>query len=376
MVYLFCKMLRGNKYRIKPTEAQKQKLIQSMGCARFVYNYGLNRKSEYYAETGETLSCFDLSKEITQLKKSAEHSWLKESHSQVLQTSLRNLDNAYTNFFNQKAEFPKFKKKSREQTIQYPQGVKIEGNKIWLPKIGWVKIHLSRPVEGKIKTVTVRMTSTGKFFVGVLVDNSKELPEPLPVKEETTVGLDFGIKDLVITSDGQVFKNHKYLDKMKTKLRKEQRSLSRKKKGSNNYEKQRLRVAKLHEKVANQRLDYLHKISRELVDSFDTICIEDLAVKDLLERKQMSKLIADAAWSELRRQLEYKCKWEGKNLITIGRFDPSSKRCSNCGNINRELKLRHREWTCQKCNIKHDRDINAALNIKLYGLGHNPRHLT
>lgn len=364
-------MLRAYKYKINPTNNQKKVMENFFGCARYIFNWGLNRKSEQYAETKENISCFSLIKEVTQLKKEEDFSWLKNVHSQVLQMSLRNLDNAYTGFFKKKKQFPKFKKKSNKQSFQYPQGVKVKDNKVFLPKIGWVKYYNSREFEGRIKTVTVSKTPSGKYFVSILVDTPQEKKDRKQINEKTTVGLDFGIKDLVITSDSEVFENQKHFKNMKSKLRVEQRSLSRKKKGSNNWHKQRLEVAKLYEKITNQRKDYLHKISKQLVDEYDTICIEDLSVDSLLQEKKMSSLIADASWRTLRTYLEYKCDWYGKNLITIGRFEPSSKRCNKCGYINKNLKLLDREWTC-KNGHKLDRDINAALNIKNYGLGHQP----
>lgn len=372
MIKIVKTLLKSYKYRINPSETQKEKLSHFFGCARFVYNWGLNRKSEIYSSTKENVSFFTLAKEVTNLKKEKDFEWLKDVHSQTLQMSLRNLDVAYTNFFKKRGDFPKFKKKSNRQSFQYPQGVKIKSDKVFLPKIGWVKYFNSRDFEGNIKTVTVSLTSTGKYFVSVLVDNGKELPTKKPIIENTTVGLDFGIKDLVITSDGEVFENQKHFSKMKKTLRVEQRSLSRKKKGSNNYKKQRLVVAKVYEKITNQRFDYLHKISNQLVNEFDTICIEDLSVESMLKEKKMSALIADASWRTLRTMLEYKCEWRGKNLSVIGRFEPSSKRCSNCGNINKNLKLSDRAWTCKNCSVKLDRDINAAKNIKQYGVGTQP----
>ena len=365
-------MLKAYKYKIIPSDNQIKKLSSFFGCSRFIYNWGLNRKSEFFAESKENKSCFTLIKEVTKLKKQDEYSWLKDIHSQILQMSLRNLDNAYTNFFKKRSDFPKFKKKSNRQSFQYPQGVKIKNNKIFLPKIGWVNYFNSRDFIGDIKTVTVTKTPSGKYFVSVLVDTKEDKTIKKPILDKTSVGLDFGVKDLVITSDGVVFENQKHFQKMKSKLRVEQRSLSRKKKGSNNWHKQRPVVAKLYEKVTNQRLDYLHKISTQLVNEYDTICIEDLSVESMLKEKKMSSLIADASWRTLRTMLEYKCNWYGKNLSVIGRFEPSSKRCNHCGHINKDLKLYDREWNCPKCQRTLDRDLNASLNIKFYGLGHQP----
>lgn len=367
-------MLKAYKYRIKPNSSQELKLNQFFGCSRFIYNWGLNRKSEEYSKNNKNYSCFDLIKEITSLKKEEDFSWLSDVHSQTLQMSLRNLDNAYTNFFKKKSSFPKFKKKSNKQSFQYPQGVRIEDSKIFLPKIGWVKFYNSRTFEGTIKTVTVTKNPSGEHYVSILVDNQKELPNKKLINSSTSVGLDFGIKELIITSNSEVFENQKHFKKMKNKLRIEQRSLARKKKGSKNREKQRIKVAKIYQKISNQRTDYLHKISTQLVNSYDTICIEDLSVESMLKEKKLSSLIADASWRTLRTFLEYKCEWQGKNLRVINRFEPSSKRCNNCGNINKDLKLSDRMWTCKKCTTILDRDINAAKNIKDYGLGHNLLH--
>lgn len=362
-------MLKAYKYKINPSDPQIKKLNSFLGGSRFIYNWALNKKSEIFTETKETISCFTLIKQITKLKKQEEFSWLKDIHSQILQMSLRNLDNAYTSFFKKRASFPKFKKKSNRQSFQYPQGVKIKDNKVFLPKIGWVDFFNSRTFEGSIKTVTVSSTPSGKYFISVLIYTLKESPIKKPILESTSVGLDFGIKDLIITSDGEIFENQKYFKRMKSKLRIEQRSLSRKKKGSNNWQKQRKVVAKIYEKITNQRLDYLHKISTQLVRAYDTVCIEDLSVESMLKERNMSALIADASWRTLRTMLEYKCGWYGKNLSTIGRFEPSSKRCNQCGYINKHLKLSDRIWTCENGHVL-DRDINAANNIKYYGLGY------
>jgi len=369
-------MLKAYKYRIKPTKTQELKLNQFFGCARFIYNWGLNRKSEVYSNENKNLSVFDLIKEATQLKKDESFAWLSEVHSQPLQMSLRNLDTAYTSFFKKKSGFPKFKKKSNSQSFQYPQGVKVDENKVYLPKIGWVKFFNSREFIGDIKTVTVSKNPSGEYYVSILVDNKQELPAKKPIQKSTSVGLDFGIKDLVITSDGEVFENQKHFHKMKAKLKIAQRSLARKQKGSKSRERQRLKVAKLYQKVVNQRMYYLHKISTYLVNTYDTICIEDLSVELMLKEKRLSSLISDASWSTLRLLLAYKCEWRGKNLQVIGRFEPSSKRCNNCGNIKQNLKLYERTYKCEKCNANLDRDLNAALNIKDYGLGHSLCTLT
>jgi len=361
-------MLKAYKYRIFPTKGQESHLANIFGQVRFVYNLGLETKISAYAANKTNINCFDLNKQITELK-NTECTWLKDTPSQALQMAMRNLDNAYHAFF-RGSGFPKFKNKHGKQSFQLPQGVRLsEDNKqILIPKLKWVVIDLHREFRGLIKTVTISRTVTNKYFVSILVDNKKELPKKKPITEQTAVGVDLGIKDFAITSDGKKFENKDFFKSTMRKLRIEQRSLSRKQKGSNHYKKQKLVVALLHEKVRNQRQDYLHKISKYLVDSYDTICIEDLAVSNMVKNHNLARAISDMGWRQLRTMLEYKTDWQGKNLSVIGRFDPSSKTCSNCGNINKELTLKGRDWTCVNCNIEHDRDVNAANNIKNFGL--------
>jgi len=364
-------MLKSYKYRIYPDQNQKELLSKIFGQVRFVYNLGLETKIQAYTGNKKHLTCFDLNKQITDLKKDIE--WLNESPSQALQMSIRNLDNAYTNFF-RGAGFPKFKSKYSKQSFQLPQGVKLSENKkqIYIPKLKMVDIDYHREFKGDIKTITVSKSVTNKYYISILVDNKKEKPEKKPIKLETTVGIDLGIKDLVITSDGKKFENQGFLKSNLRLLRIEQRSLARKQKGSNHYKKQKLKVALLHEHIKNQRLDYLHKITRYLVDNYDTICIENLATSNMMKNKKLSRAIGDVGWYMFKSFLEYKCDWYGKNLSIIGRFDPSSKTCSKCGSINKDLTLNDREWTCQVCGYQHDRDINAAINIRNFGLRNQP----
>lgn len=365
-------MLKAFKYELNPNEEQRVILAKHFGCTRFIYNWGLNETSKAYKETGKNISCFDLMKRVTQMKKEQETEWLKEVHSQPLQMALRNLDNAFTNFFNKRASFPKFKSKNRHQSFQYPQGVKVNENLVFLPKIGWVHFYKHREYFGEIKTVTVSITPTGRYFASILCDTGLEKPVKRKIKKETTVGVDLGIKVFTYTSEGQVFENQKHLIKSLKKLRVEQRSLSRKKKGSARMEKQRIKVAKLYEKVANKRKDFLHKVSTGLVRNFDTICIENLNVSGMIKNRKLAKHIQDAGWRDFRTMLEYKADWYGKNLITIGRFEPSSKMCNHCGCIHKELKLSDRYWTCSNCQRTVERDFNAALNIRDFGLGTRP----
>ncbi|MFA5067457.1 MAG: RNA-guided endonuclease TnpB family protein [Candidatus Izemoplasmatales bacterium] len=364
-------MLKAYKYRIFPSEEQKNLLANIFGQVRFVYNLGLETKIAAYAGNKVNLNCFDLNKQIAELKEDLV--WLKESPSQALQASLRNLDNAYTNFFRGKG-FPKFKNKHGKQSFSLPQGVSLskDNKQIFIPKLKWVGIDLHRQFKGGIKTVTISKTVTNKYFVSILIDTKQELPTKKQISESTSVGLDLGIKDFVITSDGKKFENKDFFKSAQKQLRVAQRSLSRKKKGSNHYKKQKMIVALLHEKVRNQRQDYLHKISKYLVDNYDTICLEDLAVSNMVKNHCLARAISDMGWSEFRTMLEYKSEWQGKNISVIGRFDPSSKTCSCCGKINKELALSDRKWICLHCGTKHDRDVNAAKNIKNFGLRNKP----
>lgn len=364
-------MLKAYKYRIFPNEEQQSLLANIFGQVRFVYNLGLETKIAAYAGNKKNLNCFDLNKQITELKEDLV--WLKETPSQALQMAMRNLDNAYHAFF-RGSGFPKFKNKHGKQSFQLPQGISLsdDNKQIFIPKLKWVGIDLHRQFKGEIKTVTVSKTVTNKYFVSILVDTKQELPIKKQISESTSVGLDLGIKDFVITSDGKKFENKDFFKSAQRQLRVAQRSLSRKTKGSNHYTKQKMIVALLHEKVKNQRQDYLHKISKYLVDNYDTICLEDLAVSNMVKNHCLARAISDMGWSEFRSMLEYKAEWQGKNISIIGRFDPSSKACSCCGKINKKLILSDREWICSHCGTKHDRDVNAAKNIKNFGLRNKP----
>jgi putative transposase len=365
-------LLKAFKYRIYPNQEQKEMMAKIFGQVRFVYNLGLETKIMNYAGNKINVDCFDLNKQITELK-NTDAPWLKESPSQALQMSIRNLDNAYTNFF-RGFGFPKFKNRYGKQSFQLPQGVFLSENKkqIFLPKLRYIDIDLHREFKGEIKTVTVSRTITNKYYVSVLVENNIPNPEKKEINVDTSVGLDLGIKDFVITSDGMKFKNHDFFKSAMNELRIQQRSLARKVKGSNHYLKQKMVISLLHEHIRNQRQDYLHKISKYLVDNYDTICMENLNVSGMVKNHKLARVISDMGWSEFKSMIEYKCDWYGKNLSIIGRFDPSSKTCNVCGSINKDLTLNDREWTCKKCDSIHDRDINAAMNIRNFGLRNQP----
>jgi len=276
---------------------------------------------------------------------------------------LRDLDTAYNNFFNKRAQFPRFKSKRGEQAFHIPQFFKVDGNHLTLPKIGTVKMVVHRPIDGEIRNVTIRKTASGRYFA--MLACRVELPEPQP--KPGVVGIDVGLKSFLVTSKGEVIEHPRHLLKAEKRLKRLQRSLSRRKKGSNNREKARLLVTRQHEKVANARQDYLHKISRRLVDENQVIYAEDLNVKGMLANHRLAKRIADSGWGELFRQLTYKGAWYGTDFHQIHRFFPSSKRCHVCGFIYQDLRLSEREWVCSECGATHDRDKNAAINIEIFG---------
>lgn len=364
-------MLKAYKYRIYPNKEQEKLLSKHFGCVRFIYNWALAKKNETYQKENKSLSCFDLANELAKLKKQDEYIWLNEVNSQSLQMSIRNIDNAFTKFFREKKGFPKFKKKRAEQSFQCPQHSKVDfkNGTLNIVKIPDIKIILHRKFKGEIKTVTISKTSTGKYFASVLVETADTLPKKSSLKEKTTIGIDLGIKHFATLSNGVKIENPKHLNKSIDVLKKAQKRLSRKQKGSNNRDRARLRVAKLHEKIANQRDDFLHKLTYRLThdNQVDTVAMEDLNIAGMVKNHRLAQSISDASWSKFIELLKYKCDWYGKNLIFIGRFEPSSKMCS-CGTINNNLTLNDRIWTCSNCNTKHDRDILASRNIKKFAL--------
>lgn len=362
---------RAYKYRIYPTKIQEESLSQHFGCARYVYNWGLSRKIETYQQEKKTLSFFDLCKKLVFLKQ--EYEWLKNVDSQSLQMGLRNLDNAFTHFFREKKGFPKFKsKKSSKQSCQFPQRVKVyeEESRIQLPKIGKVKIKLDRLFRGKIKTVTVSRTSSYKYFVSVLVETENDLPKKPKIVEQTTLGIDLGIKHFAVYSNGTKIENPRYLKKSLQRLAFLQQKLSKTALGSHNREKLRRRIAKLHEKITNRRKDFLHKLSYQLthMNTVDTIALETLDIEEMLQNSHLAQSISDVSWRQFITYLEYKAEWYGKNILRIGQFQSSSKMCSVCGYIYHDLKLSEREWTCSQCGCHHDRDFCASQNIKQFAL--------
>lgn len=362
-------MLKTYKFRIYPNQIQQQKLIQHMGCVRFIYNAALEEKNRIYTETKKSVSCIELCGKWL-ISKKKEFVWLKEAYSQSLQMPLRNLDNAFTAFFRKQNKFPKFKCKNNYSSIQYPQHcfIDFEKNKIQIPKIGKVNAVFDRTFQGKIKTVTITKVPSGKFFASVLVDNEIKLPKKAKIEEKTSVGIDFGIKTFATLSNGKKVENPRFLSNSLQRLKTIQKRHSRKQKGSKNREKARIKLARIHEKIVNQRKDFLQKTSTEIIRENQTIILEDLNIAGMMKNHCLARAIGEIGWSTFKTYLQYKSEWYGKNLIFIGRFDPSSKMCSKCGTLKKDLSLKDREWKCEKCNSIHDRDLNAAQNIKNFGL--------
>lgn len=353
-------MYKAYKYRIYPTSEQEILLAKSFGCARWFWNYALNLCQETYKNTGKGLSRGYIQGLLPALKK--EFEWLKDPYSQCLQVVALNLSTAYKNFFDKMAMLPRFKSKHGRQSISYPQNVKFDGDKISLPKIGLVHCRLHRTFEGTIKTVTVSRHPDGKHFVSVLVDDGNANPEPIPA--DKAIGIDVGLTHFAITSDGSKFDNPKYFVKRQRNLKKKQQKLSRKKKGSQNRKKARLAVAKVHSKIARCREDFLHKLSRKIVNENQVIAVENLNIKGMVKNHNLAKAISDVGWGMFCTMLKYKAESEGKQYIEIDRWFPSSKTCHVCLNRVDNLTLDVRAWTCKYCGTHHDRDVNAAINIR------------
>ena len=366
-------MLRAYKYRIYPTEEQKVLLAKTFGCCRFVYNWALNLKIEAYKQEKKSIGNVELTNRMKRELKT-EHEWLGEVNSQALQSALRNLDTAYKNFFRDThaVGFPRFKSRKNRQSFQCPQHCSVDFKKgtLSILKAKGIPVVLHRKFKGMVKTVTISMTPSGRYFASVLVDTAiQELPASA-IQVDTALGIDLGIKSLAVCSDGCTFDNPKNLQRSLDRLKLLQKRLSRKQKGSANRNKARILVARLQERIANSRKDNLHKITYALTHESQvrTICMEDLNVKGMQRNHHLAQAVGDASFGTFLTLLEYKCSWYGVNLIKIDRFAPSLKTCSQCGYIYKGLKLSERSWTCPECGTRHDRDFNAACNIKEFGL--------
>ena len=355
-------MLIAYKYRMYPNKEQEVFFSKSFGCARFIYNKMLGDKIEYYNEYKENLN-------NTPAQYKEEFPWLKEADSLALANAQMNLQAAYNNFFRSpEVGFPNFKKKYVNRfsytTNNQKGSVAVTGRHIKLPKIGLVRIKKHRVFDGLIKSVTVSREPSGKHFVSLLVEQA-QLEQLIP--DGSAIGVDLGITDFAAASNGDKTENPKCLIKSEKKLKQLQRSLSRKKKKSSNRNKARIKVARQHEKIKNQRNDFLHKESKKLIDENQVICLEDLNVKGLVKNHKLAKHISDVSWSKFKTYLEYKAKWYGSEIIYVDRFFPSSQLCSNCGHNDGKKLLDVRQWRCPKCGAAHDRDINAARNILAEG---------
>lgn len=362
-------MLKGYKYRIYPNKQQEEQIQKTFGCCRFVYNYCLNYKIEKYKNENISMSKIDLNNYCNQVLKK-EYEWLTEVDKWSLVNSIFNIESAYQKFF-KGAGYPKFKSKKnnyKSYKTNFANNnieVSFENNKIKLPKLKWVKASLHREFNGQIKSATISQVPSGKYFVSILIKT-----EHIPMEfNGCLVGIDLGIKDLLITSNGEKFDNIRITKKYEDKLAKEQRKLSHKVKGSKNWNKQRIKVAKIHEKIYNTRVNNLHKISHKLIQENQLIVSEDLAISNMVQNHNLAKAITDCGWYELTRQIGYKSEWNNRQYIKIGRFTKSSQFCNVCGYINIKVKnLSVRQWICPKCGTVHDRDINAAINIFNEGL--------
>lgn len=359
------KQLRGFKYRFYPNSAQRLELAQTFGCTRFVYNWALALRTNSYYQDDISLSYTDTSNALTKLKKDPEKFWLKAVSSVPLQQGLRHLNTAFQSFFKGQTKYPKFKKKAGKQSAHYaPNAFKWDGKNLTLAKMKKpLKIRFHRRFESEPKSITVSRDSSGRYFVSFLVE--EELERWSPGTEE--IGVDLGIKDVLVASNGFASGNPKHYQKYQARLKTLQRRLARKKKGSKNRYKARLKVAKLHAKIADCRKDFLHKLTTRLIRESQAIYTETLSVKNMMANHKLAKAIADCGWGEVLRQFQYKCDWHNRLIGAIDRWFPSSKRCNPCGHILDKLPLNIREWACPSCNSVNLRDKNAALNIKAVG---------
>jgi putative transposase len=356
------------RFRMKPTEAQAHAMHRMAGARRWVWNWARARKREHYKATGKPLTYHALASELTALKAKPETAWLKEADSQALQQTLKDLDRAFVNFFEKRARFSRFKSKKRDKArFRIPQRVKIAGGKVYCPKVGWVRVRQSREVAEATRSATFRREANGKWYVSLVVEfEMPDVPLPLPDPAKV-VGIDLGLKDFAVVSDGDRTPAPRFYRKAQRRLKRAQRHASRCVKGSGRHAKAKARVARIHRQIADRRKDFLHQLTADLTAKHGGLCIEDLSLKGLARTKRLSKSFHDAALGEFRRQATYKAEWNRKHLVVIDRFFLSSRLCRGCGAINEALTLSDRQWT-RECGLVHDRDLSAAINLRDEGL--------
>lgn len=364
-------MLQSYNYQLNPNTFQKIFFNKSFGCVRFIYNWGLALKKDVYIKDNVNLSYADMCKYLTLLKKRPEYSFLNEVSSICLQQSLRNLDAAFQNFFKHRTKFPKFKSKhysNNSYNILNRVDIDFDGRFIKLPKIGWVKFHANQIFKGRILSVTICKSHTDKYYVSIIVENEKELPIKSEIKLESTIGIDLGLKDFAVFSNGFKICNPRFYLEYDKKIKCLCRICSRKQKGSNRRKRIQYKINKLYERKRNLINNFLYHVTKQIYSENQTVIIEDLGVKNMMKNHKLSKSISEVCWGKFIRILKYKADWYGKNVIFIDRFEPSTKLCSNCNYKNNTLTLADRQWICPKCGVCHDRDVNAAVNIKTIGL--------
>jgi putative transposase len=358
-------MHKTKKYRIYPNKSQREFLKKEFGASRYIYNWGLDTCQNAYKESKKCLTHIDLCYLLTPLKEKEETKWLCNNSAQMLQNTLGNLSKSYKSFFKSRSNFPKYKNKYNRQCVLYNRNLKHKIGYIRLPKCGWVKAcnYKGEIIDGTLKTFSVSKTKTGKYYCSITYlakGSSKQENYNYPI-----IGIDLGCTDYVVTSSGDKIKPINAIKKYENRLAKEQRKLARKTKGSNRYKKQKLKVSKIYEKISNIRTDFIHKLTSSLVGSENQVfAIENLCVSDMIKNKKLAKTIADKSFYKFKCMMAYKCEWSGKKLIVCDRYFPSTKLCSCCGHKNNDLTLKDRKWVCPKCEVEHDRDINAAINLK------------
>ncbi len=362
------KVLKGYKFRIYPANKQQEFFTKTFGGCRFVWNYILEVKKEAYIHAGIKSNFAETCKGLTEIKKIKELDWLNELNSQSIQQELRRLDVAYSRFFNKISEFPAFKSKHDRQSFVVPQNFSYKDGVLCIPKLKSkinVNQHKEFGLNARVLFVTISKNKTGKYFASFQVEEDQVEKKH---KSDNKIGIDLGLKDLMVFSNGTRIANPKIAKKFHKKLEYQGRQLSKTKKDSKSREKAKLNLAKTYEKITNKKQDFAHKLTSKIVDENQVIIMEDLSTKSMMENHQMARSIQDVSWGEIVRQLEYKSKWNNRKFVKIDRFFPSSKMCGNCGHIHKELELKDRQWSCMSCNTTHDRDLNAANNILKQGL--------